>query len=396
MKYLIAGLICLSLSSALYAQTTLKKPVKQAPVAVISISPIPDSVTVSATALAKYLVTHNTSQLEVLRSLYAWMSSHITYDVVNTYKPDYYKDTADAVDKTLRTRTAVCQGYASLFMETARKAGIPAWLVSGYPMKDGKPDVASHAWVAVFTDSKWLLIDPTWGAGYVNNNKYQAKLNWSYFLVPPAAFIKTHVPFDPLFQFLEHPLRHDEIRDGKWTAARDNPPFAYKDTLAAFAGMSALKQAGNSLARIERYGITNQMITVELSYLQNVIANGKLQEDVNAQNSQVNKMNGISSRLNEVTNAFNEYIVFKNQQFSPSKPDNEIREWIDGMAAQLGDIGKLLDEVKPDPAYNGNMAEMRTAAGGLKQRVTEEQAFVTKYLKTGRLFRKSLFYKMRF
>lgn len=394
MKYLIAGLLCISLSGVLHAQTALKKPVK--PAAAISAAPIPDSVTISAAAIAKYLAAHNASQLDMLRSLYAWMSSHITYDMVNTYNPEYYKDTADAVDKTLKTRTAVCQGYASLFMETARQAGIPAWLVSGYTLKDGKPDADSHAWVAVFINNKWLLADPTWGAGYANNNKYQPKLNWSYFLVTPAAFIKTHVPFDPLFQFLEQPLRHDEIRDGIWTPAPGAAPFAYRDTLAAFAAMGALGRAENAAARIARYGVTNRMISTELGHLQNIVANGRLQENVNAYNSQVNVLNGISNRFNEVTNDFNEYVVFKNQQFTPSKPDKEIREWIDGMAAQAEEIGKQLDNVKPDPAYNGNIAEIRTAAAGLERRIKEEQAFVTKYLKTGKLFRKSLFYKMRF
>jgi len=28
-----------------------------------------------------------------------------------------------------------------------------------------------HAWLAVSIEEIWYLIDPTWGAGYINNNK---------------------------------------------------------------------------------------------------------------------------------------------------------------------------------------------------------------------------------
>lgn len=390
-KCLIAGVTCLFLTSSVFAQTVAKKP----GAAPVMYAPIPDSATGSATAMATYLVKHNDTQLAILQSLYVWMSSHITYDMVNTFKPDYYKDTADAVHKTLQTRTAVCQGYASLFMDVARKAGIPAWLVTGYPLKGGQPDVASHAWVAVFTDNKWQLIDPTWGAGTVENHKYLAKLNWSWFLLSPAAAIKTHVPFDPLFQFLDKPLRHDEIRDGKWTAAPGTPVFAYADTLAAFAHLNRYQQAQNAAARIDRYGITNQMIAVELNQLRNMVAYGKQSEEIDAYNGQANIINQASNRYNALTNDFNDYVAYRNNQFSPSRPDAEIREWIDGMAVKVEKISQSLAQVT-EPKLATNVAEITTALTGIKKRIAEEQEFVTKYIKTGKLFRKSLFYKFRF
>jgi hypothetical protein len=39
------------------------------------------------------------------------------------------------------------------------------------------------------------------------------------------------------------------------------------------------------------------------------------------------------------------------------------------------------------------MAELEESVSVLEKRVAEEQAFVDKYVKTGKLFRKSLFYK---
>lgn len=393
-KCLAIGAICLFLIGSGKAQTVAKKPVKPV-VTAITFAPIPDSVTTTPAAMAGYLITHHNNQPDILKSLYGWMSAHISYDLVNTFKPDYYKDTTDAIRKTLETRTAVCEGYASLFMDVCRRANIPAWLVSGYPLTAGKPGNASHAWVAVFTDNKWSLIDPTWGSGYIKDNKYIRQLDWQHFLVAPAVFIKTHAPFDPLFQFQDKPLRHDEIRDGKWTAGSSRPVFNYPDTLAAYTVMPELTRAQNAAERIAQYGITNQLISVELTNLHNVIAYGKQKKMVDEQNRQADKINRASSLFNEVTNSFNQYIIFRNNQYTPAKPDKEIREWVDGMAAQLDDVSKLLNEVNAaDPAHVRSMEEIRTATASAKLRITEEQAFVTKYLKTGKLFRKGLFYKM--
>ncbi|MBO9727801.1 MAG: hypothetical protein J7623_04085 [Chitinophaga sp.] len=394
-KSLVVGVTCLSLMGSLTAQTVAKKPVKPVVINTITFEPIPDSVTATSATIAAYLKTHRSDQAAILKSLYGWMGNNISYDMVNTFKPDYYTDTVDAINKTLKTRTAICHGYASLFMDVSRRAGIPAWLVSGYPITAGKPDNASHMWVAVFTANKWQLIDPTWGSGYANNNKFVRHLNWEYFLVSPAVFIKTHVPFDPLFQFQDHPLRHDEVRDGKWTAGSARPIFNYLDTLAAYTTMSEKDRAQNAANRIAQYGISNQLISVELTDLRNIIANAEHNEQVDAYNKQVGKINKASSLYNEVTNSFNQYVVFKNNQYTPAKTDKEIREWVDGMATQLDDIDKLLQTVTAtEPSHVKSVGEIKTAIGGLRQRITEEQAFVTKYIKTGKLFRKGLFYKM--
>ncbi|WP_212006560.1 transglutaminase domain-containing protein [Chitinophaga sp. HK235] len=396
MKRLISTLTCSLLLLQATAQTPVKKTTNTS-AAAITFASIPDSVTGSSTSMATYLASHSESKLAALRSLYGWMSSHIQYDMVNTFKPDYYKDTTDAIRKTLQTRTAVCQGYSALFMDVCRQAGIPACLISGYTLTNGKVDNASHAWVAVLLDNEWQLIDPTWGSGGVINNKYIARVNWKYFLVSPAVSIKTHVPFDPLYQFLEQPLRHDEIRDGKWAAGAGRPRFAYRDTLAAFTSMSLQDRAANAVARIDRYGVTNQMVSGEMTYLINVTMVEKHNAEVIAQNGVIDRLNACSSRYNRVVNSFNDYVVFRNNQFTPTKPDKEIREWVDGMMSKTTEIEQQLQGLTiTDPGNRRVLAELEESVAQMKRRLAEEQAFVTKYIKTGKVFRKSLFYKLAF
>lgn len=400
MKYVTCSVVLMTMTLTLAAQSS-KKPVIKPQPAVVTTIPIPDSATRSAASIAGYLTAHTTDQKVLLQSLYGWMANHISYDVVNTYQPDYYKDTADAVNKTLRTRSAVCQGYASLFMAVCRSAGIPAWLVSGYTVVNGRQQGASHAWVAVFVDGQWKLADPTWGAGYLTNNKFVQHTDWKHFLQSPAVFIKTHVPFDPLFQMSDHPFRHDEIRDNRLTEAASRPVFAYRDTLAAFAARDEYARIQNMAIRIQQYGVTNQLITTELTNLINYMrveeTNRVNASTVAKHNQWVDKINRSSHLYNEVVNSFNEYVQYKNRQFSPSRPDGEIRDWIDGIAVKLADTEKLLNEVAvQDESLKRNANEIRAAARSLEKRVADEQAFVMRYIKTGRLFRKTLFYKTAF
>jgi transglutaminase/protease-like cytokinesis protein 3 len=396
MKHVICSLVVLWLIVSAQGQTAKKGTVLKPLPAVTTIA-IPDSVTTSTRNLAAYLMQKTSNKKELLQSLYGWIATHISYDVINTYKPDYYKDTADAIAKTIQTRTAVCQGYASLFMDVCRQAQLPAWLIGGYTLVNGKVDNASHAWVAVQVEGKWYMIDPTWGAGYVNNNKFTAKLSWKYFLVSPGVFIKDHVPFDPMFQLLDHPYRHDEIRDNRLADAAARPVFVYNDSLYVFAGLSEIEQQENMVARIMQYNITNQLISVEVNYLHNVISAGRHNNEVLQQNKLVNKVNAGNSMYNEAVNQFNGYVQFKNNQFSPNKPDAEIRVWIDGIAEKLIATEGLLAEIKVnDVAISRNVQEIKTATADLQLRVKEEQAFVTKYIKTARLFRKALFKKLVF
>lgn len=394
MKKLLCGVAgCLLLLSASAQQ---KKPAV-ATVPAITYVQIPDSVTGSPATMAAWLVSHTENQTALLRSLYAWMSSHINYDVVNTFQPGYYKDTADAINKTLQTRTAVCEGYASLYMAVARRAGIPAMLVTGYPLTAGRPDNASHAWVAVQLDNDWKMIDPTWGSGSVNNNKYTPRLTWRHFLAEPHEYLKTHVPFDPLFQFSEYPLRHDEIRDGKWTGGTDQPVFVFRDTLAAFNKMSSLAKAENMAARIGRFGVTNQLISIEQTFLINQLTVERQNARIMAQNQVADQINECSRLYNRLTNTFNDYVNFRNKQFAPARPDQEIREWVDGMARQSDEVEKKARTLTvTDPGNRQVLREVLDANMQLRSRITDEQAFVTKYIKTGKMFRKSLFYKVVF
>jgi transglutaminase/protease-like cytokinesis protein 3 len=49
-----------------------------------------------------------------------------------------------------------------------------------------------HAWVEAKVDGKWLTMDPTWGSGYIKDDKFVADFNEKYFDPNPDEFEKTH------------------------------------------------------------------------------------------------------------------------------------------------------------------------------------------------------------
>ncbi|SHM08534.1 Transglutaminase-like superfamily protein [Chitinophaga jiangningensis] len=386
--------VMLGTASTGNAQTTKAKPVASQ---TITYAKIPDTEVMTSTAMAEWVKNNTSNQTEALRAIYAWIGKNVVYDTRNTYDPQYYKDTTDAALKTLRTRQAICYGYSSLFVEIARKAGISAMLVSGYTVSGSQLSAdGSHAWVAVNVGDKWSLIDPTWAAGGVSGNKFYPSFTWKYFMVAPDVYIKTHVPFDPMYQFLEHPHTHTAIKENNWTDAAARPVFAFADTIAAWNRLDSTARLENAVDRIRRFGVSNMYVSTELSYMIQVLDVGRQNAKVAAHNAMADKFNATTGKYNELVNDFNAYVVFKNKQFTPAKPDKEIREWIDTMAANVDNITTALNEIVFDGGSNNarSVNEAKRSAKDMKDRIAEEQAFVTKYLKTGKLFRKSLFYKM--
>ncbi len=356
---------------------------------------IPDSELATPATLSHYLSANTTSRKEFVRQLYSWLVWNIGYDVTNMYNPDYYKDTLDAALKTLNNRVGVCQGYANLYYLVCKEAGIPVYLIGGYTKTYNKIDNASHAWIAVQVDSVWYLTDPTWGAGVLNNTKFVRKPVDSYFLVSPSSFVLTHMPFDPLWQLLEHPYRHDEFPEKFLKPVTGRAVFNYKDSLAAYDGMKDdLLKYQLVINRIEGYGITNQMISHELMYYKNLVRYIAENRKVTAANRAIDDFNRSSNQYNRAVNLFNDYVQFKNNQFKPSRPDGEIREMVNAIGRKLADSRKGLAGLdRNEMAIRGNISELEESLGSLERKVTEERAFVDKYIRTGKMLRKSLFYK---
>ncbi len=155
---------------------------------------------------------------EKTRAIFTWIATNVTYDMKEYFSNSgiaySYKSEADRIQKekvfrknlakrTISTAKGICEGYSTLFTTVCVLTGLEAVIIPGtsrnHQSQIGKlPTESDHAWNAVKIDGKWKLIDLSWAAGAVDNNrKFQKRFNDVYFCTDPDKFALNHFPDDP-------------------------------------------------------------------------------------------------------------------------------------------------------------------------------------------------------
>jgi transglutaminase-like putative cysteine protease len=229
----------------------------------------PETHTASPEQLARYLTLPYSRDRDKARAVFAWVAQHIAYD---TKAPvaHVHRAALQAPRQVLQHRKAVCEGYANLFQELCRLAGLRAEVVNGYARQAGLADLGSHAWNALLLDGEWKLLDVTWSAGFVNGEgKYQPYFRDTYFLVGPEQFVREHLPYDPVWQLLYRPLSLQDFNQPPGSVLSRGPvTFHYPDTLARMARLDAQGAEEASLRRIIWFDPANRPAQINLTRLQ--------------------------------------------------------------------------------------------------------------------------------
>ncbi|CAG8598944.1 832_t:CDS:2, partial [Scutellospora calospora] len=201
----------------------------------------PESETRSETRLANYLTSGWDDDLYKLRAIFVWITDNISYDCVSFFSGKLSHQSAKDV---LKSRTAVCAGYAELFYRLANEAGLRVWQISGNAKVGdiiGPNDRShAHAWNGVLYKGEYLFIDSTWGAGHVNNNRFTKRFEPFYFLTSPIQFIYSHFPEQTTQQYLQPTITRKEF---------NNQPY-YKSGFFA-EGLRFLRYHGSEIEAID-------------------------------------------------------------------------------------------------------------------------------------------------
>jgi len=248
-----------------------------------------------------------------VRAVYCWVAKNIQYDVKNMFAVNFYENEQEIIDKTLKTRKGVCMGYAVLFSDIANKTGIKSYVVDGYTKQNGKVDYVPHAWVVAKVDSNWHLFDPTWGAGYVSNSKFTRQLNNVYFKIKPEEMIKSHMPFDPIWQLLNFTVSNEEFNQDKTTENTKKLFFNFNDSIANYENQSKTEQLTAATRRLEKNGVSNSILFDRYQYNKR-----EIEYLINKQYSEI--FNKAVSDYNEGIRALNEFTDYRNKQFSRQNP----------------------------------------------------------------------------
>lgn len=388
MRY-IFSFIFLLLFFALNAQ----KPITTNQIDKFSVQ-IPDSLLSNTNGISSFINSKYILPKDKARAIFVWITNNIQYDIENIFAINFYQNTNEIVTEVLKSRKGACMHFAELFNDIATKVGIKSYVITGYTKQNGLVDYIPHAWCTAMIDSTWSLFDPTWGSGYIQNAKYIKKMNNYYFMTNPEQLIKSHMPFDPMWELLNYPVTNQEFYENKTQFNKNKIFFNYNDSINKYLSGTEIQQLISSSRRIEKNGVKNSMIfdrlqhnKREIEYIQNKLI-------IEKQNATVNELNLAVNLYNDGINKLNTFINYRNQLFNPLKSEYEIRKMIEDPEISLDSSRAKLKTIETtDKSMINSIAQLDRSLDEAFINLNEQKVFINKYFNTGKLFRKSLFYK---
>lgn len=300
---------------------------------------IPDSLTYSTSDIANYLMANLNGDDELARGAFIWIANNIDYDLSNIFSVNTYQDAREVIDEVLSKRKGVCMHFAQLYHEITTKAGLESVIINGYTTVKSYAVYVPHSWCAVSIDSSWYLVDPVWGSGYIQKKVFYKDVDNFYFKSDPWKLIKTHMPFDPVWQLVYYPITNHDFHSGKTYINTRKPLLYYNDTIEFYHGKPEIERLIASNRRIEKNGLTNHLIIERLRYTKRLIEYYRYQK--NNEDYQL-----AEDIYNQGVRYFKEYIEYRNSHFIPEKPFNEIYQMLVSAESCFMDSSYKLDCIK--------------------------------------------------
>lgn len=339
---------------------------------------IPGSQANSTGDIAGYVRSHFNSERAKVRAIYAWVTTNLKYDKDSANLINSGVDPEAKITVALRRRKGVCENFAAIFNDICLKAGLTSVVISGYTKQSGFVDKTGHSWCAVRIDGIWCLCDPTWDEGSALNSKY--------FLIQPTEFIESHMPFDPLWQLLNYPISHEQFYNGSIYKKTGTPYFNFSDSVTAYMEMDSLHKFHSTALRIQKYRLYNSLVKDNYNYI-------NMNIEMIDQDQEVELYNSSMADLNDATTILNNFIEYRNRQFTPEKTDAQLQALLDGIDTRLDSSLKKLDGVdKSKATLTLGTEAARNRLNVLLVKIKEQKDFLTRYLNTDKRYRKSLFY----
>ena len=213
MKKTVLILLTTILSTSMCSQSETPKMFRESEIAKHDFSKIDNYVlnlkigkNVSEKEMVELIIKNSTTKLEKARAIFIWIADNIAYDT--SFKVTSYEE-------GLAKRKGVCQAYSELFKRFGEIAGLEVVVIAGdskqyYYKRASDLDSGGHAWNAFKSDNgQWILLDATWGAGYVNNRKFTKLLTDYWFNPSPEIYVFSHFPEENRWQLLDKPISRD-------------------------------------------------------------------------------------------------------------------------------------------------------------------------------------------
>lgn len=165
---------------------------------------LPEEVETSPSEVAGYFARSIADPFERARAIHDYVADRVAYDA-ESLADGKYPSYEPAV--VFERKKGVCAGYAALFADMARSAGLEAEVIAGFSREaESTLGNGDHAWNAFRVGETWYLVDVTWDAGTVSGRAFERSFRTDYFATPPEIFILSHYPAHPRWQLLAEPV----------------------------------------------------------------------------------------------------------------------------------------------------------------------------------------------
>ncbi|WP_420551342.1 transglutaminase domain-containing protein [Tenacibaculum aiptasiae] len=155
------------------------------------------------------------TDIEKVRAAYTWVCLNMDYDLISTQtlkSPEFiYYSNEDDLKRTkkrrqeqliynaFKKRRGVCLEFSLIFNKLCNLMEIENELVYGYTKNSLNkigyvPTNKNHVWNAVKVNNKWMLLDATYGSGYIYNGVLQKNVNLDFFDAKKEKLRLTHFP----------------------------------------------------------------------------------------------------------------------------------------------------------------------------------------------------------
>ncbi len=275
----------------------------------------------STESLSRYIRENFSSKTDRLKAVYYWTATQIDYATEQRTTSQYFTSTEQLISRTMKSKRAVCHGFSEVFNELAIQLGFESYVVLGYTNQNpGSIRRAGHAWNAVRLDEDWYLFDPTWGAGHfllkfneTGNPRYVKDFSAAYFMKRPEDFIRTHMPFDPIWQFRDEPISFFDFDQHRFSS-KNQARMDHKKIIQQLPYLTEINQLQSSIERIESLGKGNSLVQEHLDLL-------KRNAEIAIDNQDGEKFNEAMEVQFKGIGLFNEYVDYfnHNQPFNASK-----------------------------------------------------------------------------
>ena len=350
---------------------------------------ISEQQTKSVKDIANYIQTSFKGEELQVKAAYFYVISTISYDVNYNFSTELFSSDEDFVSKTIETKKGVCIHYAKLFKAIIDKLEFDCQIVTGYTKQNNLISNLSHAWCAIkMKDGKWYVFDPTWDSGYVKNQKFTRNILSLHFKMLPSEAIKTHMPFDYLWQFSNEPISNREFYNGKVYDIKPKVNYDYQKEIDNYLKLSEIDKAFESAERIQKNEIINDLILEQYTYLKNVF-------NASRYNKNIEKFNEIIEDYNVAIVLLNDFIIYRNKGFTPVFSDAILLEMIQTPNEKLENIQKevfLISSIGKENAANFN--ELKSSITDAVKQSNEQYNFVKDYLSKSKKDRKKMVNKV--